>query len=139
LRLVGGARVYSATDLTNFLACSHLTQLQLQRLEGSTAEPPKRAASTNDLAVERGHEHEARHLDLMRAEFGDEVVTVESDAGDDGLKAAVETTAAAMRDGVPLIYQASFLRDRWMGYADFLARVDDPSELGPWSYRPVDT
>lgn len=138
MRLVGGGRIYSATDLTNFLACPHLTQLQLQRLEGSVEAPPERPASTWDLAVERGHEHEGRHLDLMRAQFGDGLVTIESGAGDGGLKAAVEATAAAMRDGAPLIYQAAFLCDRWMGYADFLARMDEPSELGPWSYHPID-
>lgn len=139
MRQVGGNRIYSATDLTNFLACPHLTQLQLQRLEGLVEAPPERSASTADLAVERGHQHEARHLELVQAEFGDELVSIDGGASDDGLRAAVEATAAAMRDGAPLIYQASFLRDGWMGYADFLARVDEASELGPWSYRPVDT
>jgi uncharacterized protein len=27
----------------------------------------------------------------------------------------------------------------WLGYADFLGRVDEPSNLGAWSYEPVDT
>jgi predicted RecB family nuclease len=139
MRLVGENRIYSATDLTNFLACPHLTQLQLQRFEGKVEAPPERSASSADLAVERGHQHEARHVELMQAEFGNELVSIDGSASDDGLRAAVEATAAAMQDGAPLIYQASFLRDGWMGYADFLARVDDPSDLGPWSYRPVDT
>jgi predicted RecB family nuclease len=136
---VGGDRIYSASDLTNFLACPHLTQLQLKRLEGLVDGPPKRAASTGDLAIERGHEHERRHLDLMRAEFGDELVSIESDPSEEGLNTAVEETAAAMRGGALLIFQAAFLHDRWMGYADFLARVDADSDLGPWSYRPIDT
>jgi uncharacterized protein len=139
LRLVGGDRIYSATDLTNFLACPHLTRLQLDRLEGRIEAAPERPASTADLAVQRGHEHERRHLELMLDRFGDDLVEVQNDASDEGLATAVDETAAAMRAGSPLIYQAAFLQDRWMGYADFLERVDAPSDLGPWSYIALDT
>ena len=31
------------------------------------------------------------------------------------------------------------LDERRLGYADFLQRVDTPSDLGPWSYEVVDT
>src|SRR5207244_8132532 len=37
------------------------------------------------------------------------------------------------------IYQATFSRDGWRGRADFLVRVEQPSELGGWSYEPWDT
>jgi predicted RecB family nuclease len=139
LRLVGGSRIYSATDLTNFLACPHLTQLRLHRLEDRIPSPPARPASTVDLAVERGLEHESHYLELMRAEHGDELVNIETDASEEGLGAAVAATAAAMRAGAPMIYQAAFLNGPWMGYADFLTRIDEPSELGDWSYQPLDT
>src|SRR5205085_6395753 len=49
------------------------------------------------------------------------------------------TTVTAMRDGAEIIYQATFSRGGWRGRADFLARVDEPSDLGPWSYEPHDT
>lgn len=139
MRLVGGDRIYSASDLTNFLACPHLTRLQLDRLEGRIEAAPERPASTADLAVRRGHEHEHRHLELMRDQFGDDLVDIQNDPSDEGLATAVDETVAAMRAGAPLIYQAAFLQDRWMGYADFLERVDEPSELGPWSYIALDT
>lgn len=128
MRLVGGDRIYSATDLTNFLACPHLTQLQLQRLDGQIEAPPERAASTGDLAVERGHQHEARHLEQMQAEFGDELVRIDGAASDDGLRAAVEATAAAMREGAPLIYAASASRcARPVGMAPFSPRIVNTS------------
>ena len=44
-----------------------------------------------------------------------------------------------MRDGAEVIYQATFSRDGWRGRADFLVRVDEPSDLGAWSYEPYDT
>lgn len=139
MRLVGGSRVYSATDLTNFLACAHLTQLQVQRLGGLIEPPAKRAASTADLAARRGLDHERRYLEVLRAEYGDDLVSIEDNPSPEGLLAAVEATAAAMRAGASVINQAAFLKDSWMGYADFVMRVEEPSDLGDWSYLPLDT
>jgi predicted RecB family nuclease len=139
VRLIDGERIYSATDLTNFLACPHLSALALGRLEGRVDEPPPRVASTADLAVEKGIEHERLYLEQMRELHGDQLVSVEAGAGGEQLHAAVAATSAAMHDGAPLIYQAAFLSDGWMGYADFLERVDTRSDLGAWSYRPLDT
>ena len=51
----------------------------------------------------------------------------------------MQATVAAMRDGVEVIYQATFARDGWRGRADFLVRVEEPSDLGAWSYEPYDT
>ncbi len=45
----------------------------------------------------------------------------------------------AMRDGVDVIYQAVLLGDRRLGYADFLRRVEKPSDLEAWSYEVWDT
>src|SRR5262249_46228191 len=36
-------------------------------------------------------------------------------------------------------YQAAFFDGEWLGYADFLLRVETPSELGAWSYEVADT
>ena len=44
-----------------------------------------------------------------------------------------------MGRGVDAIYQATFLQGQWGGRADFLLRVETPSELGPWSYEVVET
>jgi uncharacterized protein len=44
-----------------------------------------------------------------------------------------------MRAGTEVIYQATFSREGWRGRADFLIRVDEPSDIGDWSYEPWDT
>ncbi len=44
-----------------------------------------------------------------------------------------------MRDGVDVIVQASLVDLPWRGFADFLIRVEQPSELGAWSYEAADT
>ena len=51
---------------------------------------------------------------------------------------AVQDTLDAMRDGRDVIYQAAFRAGNWSGFADFLLRVEEPSELGAWSYEPAD-
>jgi predicted RecB family nuclease len=57
----------------------------------------------------------------------------------EGLEAAAAATAQAMRDGVPLIYQAQFFDGRWQGRADFLRRVSISSLLGDHAYEVLDT
>jgi hypothetical protein len=44
-----------------------------------------------------------------------------------------------MRAGEEVIYQAALVVPPWLGYADFLERVQEASNLGPWSYEAVDT
>jgi uncharacterized protein len=51
---------------------------------------------------------------------------------------SVDTTLAAMRDGVDVIYQAPLADERWHGRADFLRKVPRPCKLGEWSYEVVD-
>ncbi len=87
------------------------------------------------LVAEKGDLHEAEYLARLRGE-GREVVEV----GLEGrLRRAAAVTEQAMRDGVEVVYQAVFSRGGWRGLADFVIRVDEPSELGAWSYEAWDT
>jgi uncharacterized protein len=47
-------------------------------------------------------------------------------------------TERAMRDGVDVIHQAKFVDGDWTGIADFLIRVEAPSDLGDFSYEVHD-
>ena len=130
----------SASDLINFLECEHLTALDMQLADGRIPEAPGRA-DTAELVARKGDEHEQRHLQALREQHGDALVEIDtSDGSFEGLQAAAERTREAMEAGAPVIYQAAFVQDGWMGYADFLERTDDlPSQLGGWSYEAVDT
>jgi uncharacterized protein len=130
-----GRRIFSASDLVGYAACEHLTQLELAALR-SEVERPNRVDPFLDILKRKGIEHEDALLaaypavvDARRIEGGDET--------GDPAKAAARTIDH-MRAGEPVIYQAVFLHDSWLGYADFLERVDTPSELGRWSYEVVD-
>ena len=143
MQLIDGAPVFSATDLVGYLACEHLTALERAAL-ANLVDRPVRNDPELDVIRERGFQHEARYLDDLRSAHRS-VVEVErddeADRGDQIRRQATETLAA-MASGADVVYQATFFDGRWLGYADFLLRVespDRPSVWGPYHYEVADT
>lgn len=111
---------FSPSDLNAFLACEHLTRLDLTVVRGELAKPVFENPEA-ELIKRKGDEHEASYLTSLR-ERGlqvDEVVF------DFDWAAAAEATSAALRAGVDVVYQACFVDDGWRGFADFLVRQPD--------------
>ncbi|HEU4344858.1 MAG TPA: TM0106 family RecB-like putative nuclease, partial [Candidatus Binatia bacterium] len=136
MRLQSNQILYSPSDLGNFVACEHLTQLDLAVALGENTRPNISNAYV-DLIKRKGEEHEQGFLEALRAE-GHGIAEIGL-SEDRGFAAAAEKTAAAMRAGAKYVYQAVFLTDGWHGIADFLERIDRPSALGDWSYQVLDT
>lgn len=126
---------FSATEVGNFLACQHLTSLELRVADGEL-ELPGQNDIERRLLEKRGLEHEARVLLHFRAQ-GLQVLEITAAPGTEGLRAAADRTLSAMRDGAELIYQGTLLTPGWVGRPDFLKKV---SGSGPWGhhYEPVD-
>ncbi|HET9694968.1 MAG TPA: TM0106 family RecB-like putative nuclease [Steroidobacteraceae bacterium] len=122
--------VRAPTDLSNFLGCRHLSALDLRAARGELEKPVRSDAFIEDLR-ERGVAHEHAYLDWLWSR-GLQVAGAEA-------ALTVEDTHAAMREGVDAIYQAALAHGAWSGRADFLLRVDTPSNLGAWSYEACDT
>src|SRR5579859_378727 len=122
----------SATDLSNHLACRHLTVLDLQVARSLRSAPEWRAP---DLKViqELGLRHEAAYLRSLR---DTEVSFV--DLRDLSEQQALAETIAAMRQGVAVIAQGALASGRWFGRPDVLRKVSHPSRLGAWSYEVYD-
>ena len=132
-----GRLVLSPTDLVGHLACDHLTQLELAAARGQRVRP-ERVDPELDVLSKRGLEHEALYLARVEAD-GRTLAVIDAGKGLADLEAAARETRAVMAAGVDVVYQATFFDGRWRGHADFLEKVDVPSDLGPWSYEPVDT
>ncbi|MGH2428962.1 MAG: TM0106 family RecB-like putative nuclease [Candidatus Limnocylindria bacterium] len=144
MQLIDGRPVFSATDLVGFLECEHLTTLDRAVLHGMVTKPVREDA---ELAIlqRRGIEHEQRYL----AHLVDEGLHVAEGQHPNGraaeldrgahLRANAELTLQRMRVGADVIYQATFFDGRWLGYADFLRRVDGASDLGGHHYEVADT
>lgn len=137
-----GTLALSASDLTGYSACEHLTELELSVLRGER-ERPKRDDPMLDVLSRRGGEHEEQQFARYRAE-GLKVIDVEyPDNTVAALADAEAQTLAAMQSSTDVIYQATFFHEGvggwWRGHADFLLKVDTPSpNLGAWSYEVAD-
>jgi predicted RecB family nuclease len=155
----------SASDLSNHLACRHLTALDFAVALNEKSAPTWHSP---DLWVlqKRGLEHEAAYIAHLSAQGlslvdmrdgGDaqvgrdapppktnyvEFIAAEassdvefSDVNEDESSDQVE---AAMKKGVDVIVQPPLAYGRWFGRADVLRRVERPSKLGSWSYEVYD-
>ncbi len=141
MQLIDGRPVYSATDLVGFLACSHRLALERAALAGLVPKPMREDPQI-DLIAKRGLAHERRYRDELVAS-GRSVVEIQPDGSladrGEALRAAASSTIEALKSGVDVVYQATFFDGRWVGFADFLLRVERPSALGSWSYEVADT
>ena len=140
MQLIDDRLVYSATDLVAFLECRHLANLEqaaaLRHLKRPYQDDP-----VLDRMARRGREYEERFLEELRAQnLGiEEIRPPDTVSGSAAVRPQHDATLQAMRNGVDVIYQAVLFGDRRLGYADFLRRVETPSDLGAWSYEVWDT
>ena len=142
---VDGKLIVSATDLVGHLACGHLSVLDLAALDGGLHKPTRDDPEL-EVLQRRGLEHEAAYLasladaGLSVAEIAEPGVDVDRLAA---LRRREADTVDAMRAGVDIVFQATFLDETadvaWRGHADFLRKVGHPSSLGDHSYEPEDT
>ena len=131
-----GKLLLAPTDLSNFLVCRHLSTLDVRAANG-LKDRPVRYGPFIDALRARGNAHEGMYPQHLR-DLGltiDEAVAPDSEERESG----IERTYAAMREGVAIIYQAALADDTWSGRADFLHKVDSPSDLGSWSYEVIET
>ena len=134
MKLDGDTLRLSATDLSNHLACRHLTTLARGEAEGRWKAPDWYRPET-DVLRQRGLEHEKAYLKHL--ERGGLSITRLNEAAP--AAQALAQTLDAMRSGARAIAQATLASGRWFGRADLLLRVEVPSQLGAWSYEPLDT
>ena len=124
-----------ATDISNFLACQHLTMLDRDEAAGKIRKPFF-ADPGIELIRKLGLKHEQAYLGLLAQNRETQIAEIPSDMP---WAASVAKTLEALRGGVDVVYQATLQDESWGGRADFLLRVDTPSAFGPWSYEAVET
>lgn len=141
MQRIDGQPVYSATDLVGFLYCRHLTALERAAMAG-LVKRPMRADPELDRIVKRGEQHEQRFLaDLHALRLSVTEIVPDETIGDYGakLRDRAARTREALARGDEVVYQATFFDGSWLGYADFVRRVETPSALGDWNYEVWDT
>ena len=125
--------LYSPSDLANHLACRHLTELE-QKYSKGEIDLEFHSDEMLKLLVELGRIHEQAYLTHLTNEKR-AVVSL----ADKGFEGTADAVLSSMKSGVDVIFQAPLIDLPWRGRADFLLRVEVPSNLGSWSYEVADT
>ena len=120
MRIVDGRLRIAASDVANFIACRHLTRLDLAAAHQLVSAPMLYDVGAQALE-ERGLEHERQILEGFRARgwIVEDQRTSERDR-----RREADATTAAMRRGADVIYQGTLLVDDRLGLPDFLIRAD---------------
>ena len=133
MKITDGRVRFSASDLSNFLACRHVTRLDTRAANGRL-KPAREYDAGFDELIERGEKHERKVLARFRTD-GREVLEIPKVFGQEAEGA--QATRDAIRRGVAVIYQGALGRGAangapaLLGYPDFLVRADIlPRKLG---------
>jgi len=136
MRILGRQIRLSASDLSNHLACRHLTTLELQVARGERTAPDW---ADPDLKViqELGLRHEKAYLAHLLAQG----LKVENLGHIDHKEEArlLAETLALMERGAQVIAQGALSDGEWFGRPDVLRRVENASAKWAWSYEVADT
>src|SRR5271170_2480054 len=133
MKLISNQIRLAATDVSNHLACRHLTNLELTVARGQRTAP---AWASPDLKViqELGLAHEAAYLKFL-AKQGLEIVNLPKLGSEASL---LNETRAAMQRGADVIAQGALGTPGFFGRPDILRKVSAPSALGNFSYEAYD-
>lgn len=123
----------SASDLSNHLACNHLTVLDYG-VATRTRPVPTWHSPDAWVLQQRGLAHESAYVEHLES-LGLSIVNLRDLASE---TEAHRETLAAMQQGADVIVQAVLADSRWFGRADVLRKVAVPSRLGDWSYDVYD-
>ena len=110
MKLVDGQLTLSPTDLSDFLACEHLTTLALAAARGEL-ERPDVDERAGELIQRKGIEHERAYLESLRAPGARRPRDRVRPRAATGTR-RVAATEQAIRDGVDVVYQAALRRRR---------------------------
>jgi predicted RecB family nuclease len=135
MKIANGHIRLTASDLSNHLACRHVTTLDLEVVLKGREEP---ARTDPDLAIilERAARFEKSYLEYLAAQ-GSRVESLAHISFMDEQRLLSET-AVMMERGVDVIAQGALGDEKWLGRIDVLKRVDKPGKW-PWSYEVADT
>lgn len=133
LKRPDGSLQFSPKDLITFLEGDFAAWMDRGHATGGSFQySPDESDADGELIKQKGMEHEAAVLELLRKRHGDSTEIPRS-------ADAEALTLAAMREGRPLIYQGWLSTLGWHGYPDFLIKAATPSNLGDWAYWPADS
>src|SRR3984957_2767092 len=117
MQKIEGQLLYSPTDLIRYLSSPFASWMERHFLENPKAVTPDKDSEERRLIAETGDKHEASILAGIRSPTPGMFEISKKNLSD-----AREKTAAALKLGAPVVYQAFLEMDGFAGYSDFLIR-----------------
>ncbi len=144
MRILDDQLVLSPSDLANFLTCRHRAGLDLAAAR-KVFDKPRYEDPYAAMLSQHGQDHEQAYVESLRAR-GLAIVNAKPNQKTTA-EESTRLTLEAMRAGTQVIVQARLAKPAegrpaelaMAGYADVLLRVEQPSDLGGWSYEVQDT
>jgi predicted RecB family nuclease len=130
-------RLLSPSKISAWLDCEHYLTVRRAADRGDIAPTNEGMGSFARLLLDKGLRHEHDYLRTLRAD-GLHVFEVEQRSPDESFRQWVDRTSGVLAEGHDVVYQLPMIHGTLRGVADFLIRVDTPSNLGSFSYEPVD-
>jgi len=131
MRKESGCIIYAPSDLIRYLASPFASWLDRYHLEKPEEITPDEQTDEERVLSHAGDKHEQAVLAEYKAS-GSELVEIAKD--ENQFDQAQAATMAALRDRVPIIYQAALQDHSFAGYADFLA-IDPSGKYQVWDTK----
>ncbi len=117
--------MFSPSAIADFLACQHLAALERAVRGGEIKRPYQFADPGVEVLRKLGLDHEEKFLGRLR-EQGKEVVTIPDEVS---RSEKVRRTIEAMRAGVDVVYQGSFLTGEWSDESEWERGLGEADKL----------
>lgn len=132
-------RIYTSSDLVNFLGCYHATFLNLKSLTDKKLSEYLKSSESNDsikhLLQKKAFKYKNSCLQKFKTVFKN-ITQIPTHLS---LEKRNELTIEAMKAGKDMIYQAVLLDKPWSATVDFLVKSQElSSSLGSYSYEAHD-
>jgi uncharacterized protein len=125
-RVLPMSKRIQATDLYSLTQCDR--QVYLDHHGDRSLRAPQTPYQA--WLSEQGRQHESQVISTLKVEKPPYTY--------DNLELGFQITLDLMREGVKMIYQGVLIDDDLVGIPDLLERIEGPSRLGAWYYRPLD-
>lgn len=124
------------SKISAWLECDHYMSLRRAADRGEIDATPS-VGSYAQMLMDKGIVHEDEIIEDLRGQ-GIDICEVPERSDEESFAQWAERVRPLLSEGHEVLYQFPLVHDGVRGVADFLRRVDTPSELGEFSYEPAD-
>lgn len=135
MRKIDGNLIFSPTDLSQFFKSPFVSWMEHFCIDNPSEKFELPEDPTMKLLAKKGDEHERKYFEKLKKNSKNTIEIKRSEK----LSDAIRDTILAMKSGADVIYQGALRLDNFVGYSDFLVKVNTPSKLGNFSYEIYDT